>query len=170
MPSNYKWQSRAPLARRALARHGSCTAWLWIHESGDGKGGHCHLLVHVPAELVPTLAGLQRGWLRRITGKPYRARVVHSKPVGGRLGLEASNPDLHAINLHAALAYVLKGVGPDAALRFGLERLEPGGRVIGKRCGTSQNIGPNAFAIRSVKRPVAFAMSASPNPAAAMLR
>jgi len=39
----------------------------------------------------------------------------------------------------AALSYVLKGAGEAAAEKFNLERLEPGGRVIGKRCGTSQN-------------------------------
>lgn len=132
------------LMTKALARHGSGTAWLWTHENGDRKGGHCHLLAHVPADLVPVLTGLQRGWLRRITGKPYRARVIHSKPIGGRLGLEKGNPDLHAINLEAALAYVLKGACPEAASRFGLERLEPCGRVIGKRCGMSQNIGAKA--------------------------
>jgi hypothetical protein len=132
------------LMAKALARHGSSTAWLWAHESGEGKGGHCHLLAHVPADLVPVITGLQRGWLRRITGQPYRARVIHSNPIGGRLGLEAGNPDLHAANLDAALAYVLKGASPDAASQFALERLEPGGRVIGKRCGTSQNIGAKA--------------------------
>ena len=132
------------LMTKALARHGSRTAWLWAHENGDGKGGHCHLLAHVPASLVSRLTGLQRGWLRRITGQPYRARVIHSKPIGGRLGLEMGNPDLHAINLEAALSYVLKGASVAAASKFNLERLEPGGRVIGKRCGASQNIGAKA--------------------------
>jgi hypothetical protein len=136
------------LMAKALARHGSGTAWLWTHENvpgnGHDKGGHCHLLAHVPADLVPVVTALQRGWLRRIIGQPYRARVIHSKPIGGRLGLEAGNPDLHAVNLTAALVYVLKGASPDAASQFGLERLEPGGRVIGKRCGTSQNIGAKA--------------------------
>ena len=129
------------LLAKALARHGSATAWLWVHENGDGKGGHCHLLAHVPAGLVPIVTGLQRSWLRRITGQPYLARFIHSKPIGGRLGLERGNPDLHAINLEAALAYVLKGASPAAAARFGLTRLEPGGGIVGKRCGTSQNIG-----------------------------
>jgi hypothetical protein len=129
------------LMYKAFARHGSRTAWTWTHESCGAKGGHCHLLAHVPAALVPRLTGLQRGWLRRITGKPYRARVILSRPIGGRLGLESRAPDLHAINLGAALAYILKGASPQAALQFGLERLEPGGLVIGKRCGTSQNIG-----------------------------
>lgn len=132
------------LLRKALARHGSETAWAWVHENGDRKGGHCHLLAHVPAELVPVVMALQRGWLRRITGNPYRARVIHSKPIGGRLGLEVGNPDLHAVNAQAALAYVLKGASPAAASQFGLARLEPGGRIIGRRCSTSQNIGAKA--------------------------
>ena len=139
------------LMAKALARHGSGTAWLWTHENCGPKGGHCHLLAHVPADLVPVVTGLQRGWLRRITGQPYRTRVIHSKPIGGRLGLEAGNPDLHAINLEAALAYVLKGASPEAASQFALERLEAGGRVIGKRCGTSQNIGAKARAMIRAK-------------------
>lgn len=132
------------LLAKALARHGSATAWLWVHENGEMKGGHSHLLAHVPAALVPIVTGLQRGWLRRITNRPYRARVIRSDPIGGRLGLEVGNPDLHAINLEAALAYVLKGASPTAAAYFGLTRLEPGGRIIGKRCSTSQNIGATA--------------------------
>lgn len=136
------------LLTKALKRRGAATAWLWVHENAPGeghdKGGHCHLLFHVPADLVPVVTGLQRGWLRRITGQPYRARVIHSKPIGGRLGLEAGNPDLHAVNLEVALAYILKGASPDAASQFGIERLKPGGRVIGKRCSTSQNIGAAA--------------------------
>lgn len=132
------------LMTKALARHGSGTAWLWVHENGHGKGGHCHLLAHVPAALVPVITGLQRAWLRRITGKPYRRRVIHSKPIGGRLGLETSNPELHAINLQTVLAYLLKGASREAASRFGLERLEAGGWIIGRRCSTSQNIGTTA--------------------------
>ena len=92
----------ADLMTKALARHGSSTAWLWTHENGDRKGGHYHLLAHVPAALVSRLTALQRGWLRTITGNPYLSRVIHSKPIGGRLGLETGNPDLHAINLDAA--------------------------------------------------------------------
>lgn len=134
------------LMGKAIARHGSGKAWLWTHENCGSKGGHCHLLAHIPAHLVPVITALQRGWLRRITGMPYRARVIHSKPIGGRLGLEAGNPALHATNLGAALAYVLKGANSEAASQFALERLEPGGRVIGKRCGTSQNISANARA------------------------
>lgn len=136
------------LLTKTLARHGSGTAWLWVHENArdpnNDKGGHCHLLVHLPGHLVPVVARLQLGWLRRITEQPYQARVIHSKPIGGRLGLEVGNPHLHAANVEAVMAYVLKGASPEAAAQFGLERLKQGGRVIGKRCGTSQNIGPAA--------------------------
>jgi hypothetical protein len=132
------------LMAKAIKRHRGATSWIWVHENGDGKGGHCHLLAHVPADLAPVVTGLQRGWLRGITGRPYRRRVIHSKPVGGRLGLECGNPELHATNLEVAFAYVLKGASPEAAARFNLERLEPGGRVIGKRCSTSQNIAAKA--------------------------
>ncbi|MDP3907568.1 hypothetical protein [Novosphingobium sp.] len=61
--------------------------------------------------------------------------MIHSKPIGGRLGLEAGNTDLHAVNLEAALAYVLKGASPEAASQFDLERLEPGGRVMARLVG-----------------------------------
>lgn len=132
------------LMAKALGRHGSRTAWLWVHENGPSKGGHSHLLAHVPAKHVKRLGGLQKGWLRRITSKPYRKRVILSKPIGGRLGLEVGNPELHAVNLQVALGYVLKGACPDAVSQFDLELVEPGGRIIGKRCGTSQNIGAKA--------------------------
>lgn len=132
------------LLAKALARHGSTTAWIWVHENGDRKGGHSHLLVHVPAGLVSVITRLQKRWLRRITGKPYRASVILSKPIGGRLGLEVSNPALHAVNLQTSLNYLLKGASDDASQKFKLDRPVPGGRVIGKRCGTSQNIGAKA--------------------------
>lgn len=132
------------LLTRWLARNGSRTAWLFVHENGDRKGGHCHVLIHIPTALVSLLPNLQRRWLRTITGKSYRKRVIYSAPIGGRLGLEIGNPELHANNLAVALDYVLKGTSEAVAARLALPRQEPGGRVIGKRCGTSQNIGAKA--------------------------
>lgn len=137
------------LLTKALARHGkrlsgSKTAWLWVHENGDGKGWHCHLLVHIPVELLPMVQKQRRRWLRLITGTPFKARVVKTDALGRRLGLETANPELLAANVEGALEYLLKGVAPDALIAASLKRLEPGGRIIGKRCGTSQNIGRKA--------------------------
>lgn len=129
------------LISKTIVRHDKRTAWLWVHENGDHKGWHCHLLVHVPADLVMRVAGLQKRWLRTITGKPYRASVICSKPIGGRLGLEVGNPELHAINLAVAFGYLCKGAPQSILDRHGIDRQhEAGGRIIGKRCGTSQNL------------------------------
>lgn len=135
------------LMTKALSRHGSATAWLWVQENGDGKGAHVHVLANIPAPLAKIIARLQIGWLRRITGNAYRSRVIHSDPIGGRLGVEVGNPAHHAANLATALAYVLKGAGEDTAVAFDLTRFNEGGRCIGKRCGVSQNIGPAARAM-----------------------
>ncbi len=136
------------LMTKALARHGSKTAWLYVHENAAGngheKGGHVHLLAHIPADLVPVIKKLQMRWLRRITGRPYRSKVILSRPIGGRLGLEATNPELYLANAQQALAYLLKGANADAAAQFSLLRQKAGGRVLGKRVGTSQNIGAKA--------------------------
>jgi len=133
---------------KALARQGAKTSWVWVHEGGPEKGGHCHLLAHVPADLVQMVTRAQRGWISRITGKPYLARVIRSTPIGRRLGLEDGNPPLHAANLDAALRYIVKGASPESASQFGLTRLEPGGLILGKRSGTSQNIGPKARGVK----------------------
>jgi hypothetical protein len=115
-----------------------------VHENGHGKGGHCHLLAHVPASLVQRVTRLQKGWLRLIAGQPYRSRVIFSRPIGGRLGLERSNPALHAANAKAAVDYLLKGASPATATKLNLDKLEAGGRIVGRRCSTSQNIGATA--------------------------
>ena len=132
------------LLTKALAHRRSKTAWLWVHENGDGKGGHCHLLAHIRASDVPAVKRLQRRWLRSITGRQYRRRVIKGDPIGRRLGLEATNPALLAENVITTLGYLLKGIAVDAPQAAALAKLQPGGRIIGKRCGCSQNIGNKA--------------------------
>ncbi len=132
------------LLTRWLARRGTRTAWIAVHENGTGKGAHAHILVHVPSSLVKALGGRNRAWLRRICGRPYRDGVIHSRPVGGLLGAEQSNEPAFVANLGAALSYVTKGADPSAAAVCGLHRVDGGGPVIGRRCSTSQNIGAKA--------------------------
>lgn len=130
---------------RWLLRRGHRTAWLWVHENAGDKGWHCHLLAHVPPDLVKPLVGAQKRWLRRITDRKYRAKVIRSDPIGGRLRLETGNPELHFQNARAALAYLCKGA-PQAVLdAAGIERQhKPQGLVIGRRCSASQNINRTA--------------------------
>ena len=133
------------LLTKALGRHGYNTALLWTLENGPNKGAHCHLLAHIPMSFISVLTRLQKGWLRRITGKPYRKRVIVSRPIGGRLGLEIANPTLHSENLATSFAYICKAASQTVLNIYGLQRShEPGGLIIGKRCGTSQNISAKA--------------------------
>ncbi|HQS96359.1 MAG: hypothetical protein B7X90_02850 [Novosphingobium sp. 17-62-19] len=132
------------LLAKALKRYGSETAWLYVHEGREREGGHCHLLAHVPARLVAAVSKLQKGWLHRITGRTYRKGVICSKPIGGRLRLEWSNPALFAANFETVFKYLLKGVNEESAELFDIHSTKPTGRIMGKRCGTSQNIGAKA--------------------------
>lgn len=125
---------------RAIRRRGFSVAYIWVHENGPAKGAHCHILTRVDPSLVPVLTRLQRGWIERISGAKYRKATILSRPVGGLLGLETSNPALLAVNAEAALRYILKGTTPEIAQAFGLDRSERGGRILGKRCGISQTL------------------------------
>ena len=59
---------------------------------------------------------------------------------------------MHAINLAVALGYVLKRAKAEAPAKYQLARMKARGRVIGKRCGTSQNIG---IKVRKAKTDIA---------------
>lgn len=135
------------LLSKTIARHKGKAAWIWVHEGGDGKGGHCHILAHIPPGTVSLVTGLQKRWLRSITGRKYKKGVIRSDPIGRRLGLETGNPALHTANLNAAFGYICKAA-PQAVLdAYGIERAHaPGGLVIGKRCAASQNLNVRARA------------------------
>ena len=75
--------------------------------------------------------------------------MIRGDPIGRKLGLDTSNPAIWAENVATTLGYLLKGIDPDAPAAASLARLKPGGRVIGKRCGTSQNIGRKARSERA---------------------
>ncbi|MCJ8158551.1 hypothetical protein [Sphingomonas sp. LaA6.9] len=131
------------LARDWFRKQGKRTAWAWVRENGDGKGSHVHILLHVPV-CVKWSGWRLRRWLERITGKPYQAGIIQTARIGGTTRAAATAPAAYQANLAAVVAYVIKGASPDAARALGLERLEDGGRIIGKRAGWSQNVGLSA--------------------------
>lgn len=118
------------------------TAYLWTRENGDGKGSHVHILAHIPDDQKMNGA-LSRRWVERCIGRKYRAGAIFSRRIAG-----ASQPTgvVYGENLSKVVAYVLKGVEPHVAKSMGISH-EYGGDVIGKRCGTSRNLG----AVRSGK-------------------
>ena len=124
---------------KSLREWAGVATYIWMRENGDGKGSHLHILAHVPAGKRWHAAPARR-WLERITGNPYRRGIILTRHIRG-----AGNPDsvLYRANLGAVLEYVLKGASPETASALGIAH-EAGGRIVGKRCGTSRNIGRRA--------------------------
>ena len=73
------------------------------------------MLLRVPAGLMAALTGKQRAILKHITCSTYRARVIHSRPAGGKLAVKRTAPCLHAANLAKALHYIINGAEEDDA-------------------------------------------------------
>jgi hypothetical protein len=121
---------------KALREWAGDTAYIWTRENGEGKGSHVHMLAHIPAG-KHWRGALSRRWLERITGNPYKRGVILTRRIAGA---GQSDGALYQTNLLAVLAYILKGADLDAAAALGICHA-PGGRIIGKRCGTSRNIG-----------------------------
>ena len=100
--------------------------------------------MHVPPDAAPAVTRQQRRWLVRVSGQPYQRGARRTSLIGGRVRTATTSPHIYWPNLDQVLAYVLKGVTPDAALGLGLQRNSEGGRVTGKRCGWSENLGAAA--------------------------
>ena len=133
------------LARDWLRKQGERFASIWVRENGDGKGSHAHILMHVRPEMARAFTGNQRRWIRHVSGNPYRAGTIHTARIGGTLRAASSAPDHYAANLWAVVSYIAKSAAPAAIALLSLTKPhEPGGQVIGKRCGWSQNIGRKA--------------------------
>lgn len=131
------------LVRQFLRSRGERFAYVWVRENdaGDGsKGSHVHILAYVRPDAAAAFTAMQRRWLRRVTGRAYRAGVIRTARIGGRLRTATAAPEVYRANLAAIVAYVLKGALPDATRARDLVRYSDGGRIIGKRVGRSQNV------------------------------
>ena len=141
-------------------------AWAWVRENGDGKGSHVHILMHLPTVKITGkngrsvhgddtpgkqragLANMPRRWLRSITGNPHRVGTIKTQRIGGTAGAAMTASAAYGANLAAVVGYVVKGACPAAGRGLQLERMEPGGTIIGKRAATSENIGRSARSLK----------------------
>lgn len=117
---------------------------MWVRETGEGKGEHVHILWHGPADL-PYL----RRWLNealKACGARRVRGVCFTESIGRTLRHAETGGDDYRANMDWTLDYLLKGADPAARAKLGIEHSEPGGGLVGKRCGVSQNIGPKARA------------------------
>jgi hypothetical protein len=129
-----------------IRSRGGQVAFIWVRETGPDKGAHVHILMHVPPDLADGFDRRQRGW-QQACGALWKAKVRYSRPIGRNLLHYSSgwiDGQAYEVNLAETLDYVLKGADDAAHQSLGIRRKEPGGEVVGKRCGVSQNIGPEA--------------------------
>lgn len=113
-------------------------AAVWVRESGEGKGGHVHILMHLPPGC--TLQGRSRKWVR-LAGGTYCAGVSFARSIGGNLKAAQSLSENYRQNAATVLAYVLKGASQEAGDTLSLPQCGERGLIIGKRCGWTQNLG-----------------------------
>ena len=83
--------------------------------------------MHVDPAIAQPIAVMQRRWLRRVTGQPYRKAVIRTARIGRTLRAFRTAPEAYQANLAVVVGYVLKGASREAAKALGLERLEDGG-------------------------------------------
>lgn len=127
--------------RREVRRYRGNLGSLWVRENGSGKGAHVHILMHLPAGF--SLRNKTRRWIEAAGGR-YGKGVSKVRIIGGSLASASRGSERHWENVRKVLAYLLKGASVQAGVALGLARYGEGGKVIGKRCGRTQNIGKAA--------------------------
>ena len=110
---------------------------IWVRErlaGGSAEAVHCHMLFHLPHPFI-------RG-RRRVQVEMALERLIDRQGDGNYADytLKLTFPR------YPNAVYLLKGGGPDVWCKFGVPRCwrKPQGLTHGKRCGTTQNIGPRA--------------------------
>lgn len=131
------------LVREYAKRNNAAFTCIWAREGGDGKGGHVHILMHLPSAL--SLAGRTRKWVR-LAGGVCRPGVSEIRQVGGRKKSADIGDAHYQHNAAAVKGYLLKGASVATGKALGLRLYGETGRVIGKRCGGSENIWTTARA------------------------
>ncbi len=119
----------------------------WVRENGDTKGSHVHILAHIPIGLARRFFHMVMRWLRAIRASARHQRAtIHTQRIGGTRKAAETSPEHYLENLWKVVSYVTKGSSPAIIAKHGLVHdFEPGGIVMGKRAGTTQNVGRAAW-------------------------
>lgn len=131
------------LAGDYARRHNGRLAAVWCRENGKGKGGHVHIILHLPAALP--LSGKTRRWVQLAGGK-YRKGVSVVRSIARSLKAAEQGGAHYQRNVAIVRAYGMKGANREAGEALGLDRFEIGGLIVGKRRGWTQNLGKSARA------------------------
>jgi hypothetical protein len=130
------------LASKQARREGGHMTALWVRECASGKGEHVHILLHLPAGM--SLRNRTRRWINA-AGGTWRRGVSKVTIVGGLLSkVEKSSEARQRENAENVVRYLLKAASEETGARLDLTRWGRGGRIVGKRCGWTQNAGHGA--------------------------
>lgn len=130
------------LVSKQARREGGHMTALWVRECASGKGEHVHVLLHLPAGM--SLRNRTRRWINA-AGGTWKLGVSKVTIVGGLLTkVEKSSDARPRENAENVVRYLLKAASEETGARLSLTRCGRGGRIMGKRCGWTQNIGSRA--------------------------
>lgn len=120
-----KWVTRPRLSARWKA---TPAFYAWVLENDEVVGVHAHCMLHLPSGSEAEYIDKVISWLVRLTGTEPPLNAIH---------MEASpNPENRSY-------YLIKGGHPAVTAFFNRVHV-PQGEIIGKRTGTSMNIGRTA--------------------------
>ena len=133
------------VGRQARSAGGELTA-VWVRELASTYGEHVHILLHLPPGM--SLRNRTRRWIET-AGGIYQPGVSMTKSIGGRLDKQTANNgpntgEHYRENAANVVRYLLKSASAEKGEQLGLTRHGRVGRIIGKRCGWTQNIGKAA--------------------------
>ena len=115
---------------------------------GQAEAVHCHLLFYVPPEYR---VGVK---LRQLEAAIYRLIKRHGRDYWAE---QVAKVVIHDTSPYPDGKYLIKGGGPKVWKKFNLKkdhrRLQ--GVIHGKRCGTTQNLGPAARRRADAKKELA---------------
>lgn len=163
------------LVSKQARREGGHMTALWVRECASGKGEHVHVLLHLPAGM--SLRNRTRRWINA-AGGTWKLGVSKVTIVGGLLAkVEKSSDARQRENAENVVRYLLKAASEETGARLDLTRWGRGGRIVGKRCGWTQNAGhgarriefPPAHLSLRIRRPL-MVSSAQPQPQTASNR
>jgi hypothetical protein len=126
-------------------RHAFPLTGIWARERmsrGQAEVVHCHLLFHLPAEYR---SGKR---LLAVETAIYRLINKHGRRDGDKRGDGYWADEVIKLVIHDDPdgKYLIKGGGPEVWECFGVRKKDrrSQGLIFGKRCGTTENIGPAA--------------------------
>lgn len=132
------------LVSKQARREGGALTAIWVRERASDKGEHVHILLHLPAAM--RLHGRTRCWIET-AGGIWVPGVSRVRIIGGQLSkVEANRETRHAANAANVTRYLLKAASNETGAKLDLKRAGRGGRIVGKRCGWTQNIGKKSRA------------------------